>query len=84
MPASARYRSLNDGEGLVGNGDVVVRESRRDQTVDLVGDRLAGGETGRLDADEVDETWRAVAAGFFDHVVAERLAGALQLGRMPA
>jgi hypothetical protein len=37
-------------------------------------DRLAGGQAGRFDADQVDQLGCAVPAGFLDHVVAERLA----------
>src|SRR5690348_16408232 len=54
--------------------------SAGDDAVDQLGDRLAGGQARRLDADQVDQLRRAVAARLLDHEVADRLAGALQLG----
>src|SRR5690349_10140827 len=72
-------RSLHLPRKKCGTSDMAPR-SVVDSMIDDLGDRLAGGQARRLDADQVDQLRRAVAARLLDHEVADRLAGALQLG----
>src|SRR5215831_15365971 len=67
------FRSCSSGIGLYIPHSVHER-------CDLPADGLAGGDSRRLDAQEVDEVRRTVAARLLDDEVAERLARALELG----